>query len=589
MNVFYPVIKKNLLSKRPLTGLLVLILSMLVSACSTAPVVKQSPHQPVPRTSALEQNLPNTELTPDIFFNILVGEIAGQRGRLDVAVASLGQAAKNSRDPRLAARASQAALYAKLYPQAQENAQLWVTLQPDNLEARETLASVFLESGQPVQAQQQLEEALLLAKKDNNLNQMFLRVAGILGRHKSRTTGFEIMKSLASQYEHNPNASLALAHLGVRAGDLDKALAAINHSLELEPGWDEAALYKGRVLVSRKEMAKALKFYGEYLDDNAGATKVRLNYARLLIDSKQWEKARKEFVRVVRDAPDDAESIFAVGLLAYQSQRYDEAQTYLERHLELQPENDQARMYLGQIAEERKDYTTATRWYEAISSPNYYFEAQTRLGIAIWRMGSLRAAREHLQSIDTTTEKQKVQLVLAEEQILREAKKYHDALKLLNKTMTELPEQTDIRYARALIAEKLDMVELSISDLRAILKKEPNNAHALNALGYTLADRTDKLEEAKTLIGLALKQKPNDPFVLDSMGWVHYRMGHYDEAIKLLKRALAMRNDAEISAHLGEVLWVSGDKTTARTVWRHALESTPDNESLLGIIKKYSD
>ncbi len=589
MSVFYPVIRQKIPSKRSLTGLVILGLSMLVSACATAPVAKQAPQHSNPRVSALEQNLPNTELTPDIFFNVLVGEIAGHRGRLDVAVASLSQAAKNSRDPRLAARASQAALYAKLYPQAQENAQLWVTLQSENLEARETLATVYLESGQPVQAQQQLEAALLLAKKNNNLDQMFLRVAGILGRHKSRTTGFEIMESLAKQYQHNPHATLALAHLSVRAGDLDKALTAINHSLELSPDWDEAALYKGRVLVSRKEVPEARQFYRDYLDDNSGATKVRLNYARLLIDSKQWEKARKEFVRVVDDAPNDAESIFAVGLLAYQAQRYDEAQTYLERHLELQPENDQARMYLGQIAEERKDFTTATRWYEAITSPNYYFEAQTRLGMAMWRMGDLQAARDHLQSVTTTTEKQKVQLVLAEEQILREAKKYDEALKVLNVAMVKLPEQTDVRYARALIAEKLNMVELSISDLRAILKKEPNNAHALNALGYTLADRTEKLGEAKKLIKLALKQKPNDPFVLDSMGWVYYRMGQYDKAIVYLKRALSMRNDAEISAHLGEVLWVSGDKSTARTVWRHALESTPDNESLLGVIKKYSD
>jgi len=589
MSVFYPVIKQKILSKRSLTGPMILVVSMLVSACATTPVAKQAPHHPTPRVSALEQNLPNTELTPDIFFNILVGEIAGHRGMLDMAVASLSQAATKSRDPRLAARASQAALYAKLYPQAQENAQLWVKLQPENLDARETLATVYLESGQPVQAQQQLEAALLLAKKNNNLDQMFLRVAGILGRHKSRTTGFEVMESLARQYKHNPHATLALAHLSVRVGDLDKALTAINHSLELDPSWEEAALYKGRVLVSRKEITKAREFYVEYLDDNSGSTKVRLNYARLLIDSKQWERARKEFVRVVKDAPNDAESIFAVGLLAYQAQRYDEAQTYLERHLELQPENDQARLYLGQIAEERKDFVTATRWYEAISSPNYYFEAQTRLGMTMWRMGNLQAARDHLQSVKATTEKEKVQLVLAEEQILREAKKYDEALKLLNSAMDKLPEQTDVRYARALIAEKLNMVDLSISDLRTILEKDPNNAHALNALGYTLADRTDKLDEAKKLISLALKQKPNDPFVLDSMGWVHYQMGHYDEAIVYLKRALSMRNDAEISAHLGEVLWVSGDRTTARTVWRHALESTPDNESLLGIIKKYSD
>jgi len=572
-----------------------LVLSLLVAGtgCTTTPVVQSEEdnihHQAMTAMAALEQDLPNTELTPEIFYNIILGEIAGQRGNLQVAVASLAKAARESRDPRLAARASQAALYARLYTEALENAELWVEIQPENLEARETLATVFLDSGDPVNAQLHLEKALEIAKRTNVLDQMFLRIAGILGRQRDHTTAFEIMESLTVQFKDNPHASLALAHLGVRAGDLDKALLGINQCLKVRPNWDEAALYKGRILISRKELAQAEAFYLDYLGDNPDATKVRLNFARLLIDRKQWARAHKEFVRVVADAPDDAESIFAVGLLSYQAQRYDEAQKYLKRHLELQPDNDQARLYLGQIAEELKDYPQASKWYESISSPNYFFEAQTRLGINLYHMGDLQAAREHLQSVPTVNDKQKVQLILAEEQILREAKQYHNALKVLNVAMAELPEQNDVRYARALIAEKLHMIDLSISDLRAILKKEPNNAHALNALGYTLADRTNNLEEAERLISLALKQKPNDPFVLDSMGWVQYRLGNHARAIKLLKQALALRNDAEISAHLGEVLWVSGDKSTARSVWENALQTTPDNESLLGIIKKYTD
>lgn len=592
MTLFYPLNNKIIHLTRVAASALILLLAALNSACTTTSTLQlardAAHHGSATAASALEQNLPDTELTPDLLFNIIVGEIAGQRGNLQIAVSSLGQAAKKSRDPRLAARASQAALYAKLYPAAMENAQLWVDIQPENLAARETLATAMLENGEPVKAQLHLEKTLALAKNNQNLDQMFLRIAGILGRHKNRTTAIEIMESLTTQYQSNPHAFLALAHLGVRAGDLDKALAGINRSLKIRPDWEEAALYKGRILVSRKELTQAQEFYLDYLDDNSDATKVRLNYARLLIDRKQWTKAHEQFSRVVADAPDDAESIFAVGLLAYQAQRYNEAKKYLQRHLELQPTNDQARLYLGQIAEERKDYPTAARWYESITSPSYHFEAQTRLGINIFHMGNLQAARDHLRSINTVNEKQKVQVVLAEEQILREAKKYHDALKVLNIAIAELPEQNDVRYARALIAEKLHMVDLSISDLREILKKEPNNAHALNALGYTLADRTDKFEEAEKLIALALKQKPNDPFVLDSMGWVQYKMGNHLKAIKLLKQALSLRNDAEISAHLGEVLWVSGDKSTARSVWENALEVTPSNESLIGVIKKYT-
>ncbi|NIO42576.1 MAG: tetratricopeptide repeat protein, partial [Burkholderiales bacterium] len=218
----------------------------------------------------------------------------------------------------------------------------------------------------------------------------------------------------------------------------------------------------------------------------------------------------------------------------------------------------------------------------------HYFEAQTRLGVVIARQGHLEAAREHLHGIETQSDEQRVQLFLAEEQILREAKKYAEALETLNESLEALPRNQDLLYARALIGEKLDLVELAERDLRAILEQDPDNAQALNALGYTLADRTTRYKEALVLIERALALKPDDPFILDSMGWVQYRLGNNTEAIKYLKRALSIRNDAEISAHLGEVLWVTGDRMQARSVWKKALEDTPDNDTLLGIIKKFN-
>jgi len=203
------------------------------------------------------------------------------------------------------------------------------------------------------------------------------------------------------------------------------------------------------------------------------------------------------------------------------------------------------------------------------------------------KQGDIAGARSHLHGITPQNTQQKIQLTLSEEQILRDAKQYKTALEVLNEAIGKIPDDKDLLYARALVAEKLDMIKLAEKDLRAILAKDPKSVHALNALGYTLADRTTRYQEAQELLEQALALKPEDAFILDSMGWLQYRLGNNAEAIRYLKRALAIRSDAEISAHLGEVLWVSGDRIEAESVWGRALRETPDSEALLGVIKKF--
>jgi tetratricopeptide (TPR) repeat protein len=180
-----------------------------------------------------------------------------------------------------------------------------------------------------------------------------------------------------------------------------------------------------------------------------------------------------------------------------------------------------------------------------------------------------------------------VQLALAEEQMLRDAKQNVEAFDVLSRALAELPDNVDLLYARALVAEKLNRIEVAEKDLRRILKKDPKNPNALNALGYTLADRTSRYTEALALIEQALALKPDDPFILDSLGWVHYRLGNHAEAVRHLRAAFDKRADAEIAAHLGEVLWVTGDRNGAESIWKNALQLTPDNEALLGVISKF--
>lgn len=538
---------------------------------------------PTPKRAA---TYPNAKLTDAVLYDLLVSDIAAQRGQAGASVKSLLRAAEKTQDPRLAERATSLALYAKDYERARIAAQLWVRLQGDSADAHQALAETLLQNGQLEPARAQFAEVLKLSDTASR-GHAYLKIAAALGRHTDRPAALQVMEGLVATHPDVREAHYALAHLTVRMGDFAASLTAIDRALALAPGWEEGAIFKARVLVSLKDTQNAVTFFESYLKTYPQATSLRLNFARYLIDLKQWNKARAQFKQVAGESPQDADALYAVGLLALQANQFEESKKYLKLNLERQPENDQARLYLGQIAEQEKNYTEAENWYQGIEGDAHRFEAQARLALIKSARGDVAGAREQLRAIQPQTDQQRVQLVLSEDQILRDARQHAESLKVLSAGLESMPDEPDLLYARALVAEKLNMIELHEADLRRILKKDPKNAHALNALGYTLADRTQRYDEALALIEQALMLKPEDPFIMDSMGWVQYRMGNNAEAIRLLKRAFAIRNDAEISAHLGEVLWVTGDRAAAESVWRDALKETPDNEALLSIIKKF--
>lgn len=540
-----------------------------------------------PRAITEEPNLPRMAMSGEILYDLLLGEIAGQRGQISVAATTLGKVAQQTRDPRVAERATLAALYAKRYEEALASARLWAELRPDDTEAREALITALLELDRLAEAKEHFETLFASEETRRNLDQAYLRVAAVLGRASNRAAAVDVMQALVALNPKNASAHFAMAHLMVRGGELEKALISADEALKRKPEWEEAALFKARILLSQKEPQKARVFYESFLEQNAGANQVRLSYARFMVDQKEWQKALEEFKRVADSTPDDADTIYAVGLLSLQNNRLDEADKHLRRALQLRPRNDQARLYLGQVAEQRKRYDEAVNWYLEIRESEHYFEAQTRMGIALAKQGNLERARRHLEGVQAQNDPQRVQVALAHEQILRDAKKFSEAYEVLNTAAQSVPGDKDLLYARALAAEKLDMVEVTERDLREILKKDPKNVNALNALGYTLTDRTTRYQEALELLQQAMALKPDDAFIMDSMGWLQYRLGNSAEAVKYLRRALDIRNDAEIAAHLGEVLWVMGDHHGAESVWDRALRETPDNEALNGVIKKF--
>jgi tetratricopeptide (TPR) repeat protein len=308
----------------------------------------------------------------------------------------------------------------------------------------------------------------------------------------------------------------------------------------------------------------------------------------MLAADKRPADARREFERVERDMPQNAEVAVMIGLLALQLQDLDAAETRLKRALDLQYRDpDTLRFYLGQIAEERHRDADALVWYAQVQAGDQVVTAAVRYSMILARQGKVDDARNYLRNVQTQNPQQQILLVQAEAQVLREAKRYTEAFDLLTAELEAHPAQPELLYDLAMIAERLDRLDVLETRLKQLIAIKPDHAQAYNALGYTLADRNLRLGEAREYIQKALSMSPDDAFILDSMGWVEFRLGNLDGAHEHLSRAYSIRQDPEIAAHLGEVLWERGDRAGAERIWAESRTKHPANAELEAVIAKF--
>jgi len=414
----------------------------------------------------------------------------------------------------------------------------------------------------------------------------FMQVNRLLGGNPDKAANLRAIRSLAAKYPQLPQAHFAVAQAALVAGEDEAAIAAAREAQKIQPDWELATLLEAQVLQKRSNAAAA-KRLGEFVEKYPQSREARLSYARVLVLEKRLPEARKQFEAVAAANPKNPEVIYAVGLLAYQLKDYGAAEAYMKRVLGLgyrDPEG--VRYLLGQMAEEQKLWPRAIEWYESIQDGDHVMPARMRTANAIAKQGKLDEARAFLKRVAADYPEDQVQLTVAEAQLLRDANRHKDAFSLLSDALGKEPDQPDLLYDLALTAEKLERFDLLEAHLRKLIQVKPDHAHAYNALGYSFADRNTRLPEARKLIEKALELAPEDYFIIDSMGWVLYREGDLKGAARELRRAYDGRPDAEIGAHLGEVLWMLGERDEARRIWDESLKAGPENETLQKTIKR---
>jgi tetratricopeptide (TPR) repeat protein len=533
-----------------------------------------------------------TQANADFVFKYLAAEIAGQRGDLGLSTKLFFDLAKSSRDVRLAERAAKVAIYSKNPQATLETSKLWIELDENSTEAQQAATQIYIMNGDLNAAKPLLKK--LLEKEDTRANG-FLYLNSLLAHQANKNAVLQLTQELAAPYSQLAEAHFTVGQAAFQAGNLPLALNESTQANQLRPNWELAATLQADILYNTSP-EKGIAFYRRFLSNTSDANDARLNLARMLIKQSRFAEAKPELAKLSKLANTNPEILVVVGLLSVQSNQFLEAEQFFKQALDTKLKNkDPIYLYLGQIAEKNKNDVEAINWYSKVKKPtetsaqqsDHYLDAKLSMANVVSRAQGADKAIQMLDELENLSDAQLAQVITAQANLLAQAKRLQESYELLGKAVANMPNSNELIYDYAMAAERVQQFTVLETQLRKLIKSKPDFAQAYNALGYSFADRNVKLEEANQLIAKALAISPGDHYIMDSMGWVQYRLGNLDKAFEYLNKAYNLQNDAEIAAHLGEVLWKQGKQDEASKLWADALKFNPENDVLLKTIKKF--
>jgi tetratricopeptide (TPR) repeat protein len=529
--------------------------------------------------------LPHLELDRQMVYDFLLGDIANQRGKPELAAQIYLDLAKSTRDPRVARRAASLAMNARQMDKAIEAFNLWLEFDPNALQAKEMLSTLLLANGKLEEARPYLIS--LMTQYPGMAGHTFMQIYPLVARNPDKEAVYSLLHDLAQSYPRVPEAHWALAQAAEASGKHKQALDESRRAHDLRPEWSSAVLLEAQLML-RDSPKQTLALLKEYLASYPDAGEVRLFYARALMDQEKFTEARAEFRQLLDKYPNNADLVFAVALLSLQMGDLDQAEQELREALTKGKKDENVvYYYLGQLDEAKKDDGAALQNYRKVEGGEYAYAAQLRVAYLLNKDGKREEAIQSLHQIKAQNNEQRVQLVLIESQLLSDAQQFEEAYQVLLRELDKLPDHPELLYQAAMMADKLGKPADFERMMRKAIKVKPDYAQAYNALGYSLLDRNERVPEAMELVEKAYQLAPNDAGIIDSVGWGHYRLGNLPKSLEFLRRAYAADPDPEIAAHLGEVLWMQGDKTQAKKIWGDALKSHPENTVLQSAVKRF--
>lgn len=550
----------------------------LLSGCQTFAPSEPDGTPPVQEADQSTQLKPEEygSFSQETLFALLTAELAGQRNRFDIALGNYVQQASATGDPAVAERAFRIAEYLGAEQAALDSALIWAQNAPQNIDAQRAAAVQLARAGRYDESMTYMEQVL---QRQGDTHFDFLALSAAETDPDTRAGLLQGFDRLLNKNPDNSQLLFGKAILLQQDGRAEEAL----ELLEERPGSAKEVsplLLRARLLQSLGRGEEALPLLQKGIRENPDDKRLRLTYARLLVEQDRLDDAKGEFSKLVQENPNDDDLRFSLALVCLEAEAWEEAIVYLEELVERRSHVDAAHYNLGRAYEELEDSDSALQEYGMVGPSNDYLPAQQRQAELLFNQQRNDDASRRLAEAREAQPDYAIQLYLIEAEGLSNHDQVDSAWQVINQGLEQFPDDLNLLYTRAMLAEKRDDLAQLEHDLRYILEREPDHAMALNALGYTLADRTTRYQEAHDLIEKAHQLNPDDPAILDSLGWVNYRLGNLEEAERFLRLALKKFPDHEVAAHLGEVLWARGKQREARSVWREALAETPDSPIL---------
>jgi len=575
-------------------------------AWAWVPAPAQSPPSDASLTAAVQPEPANSSLDAPLFYQLLIGEIELNSGRASSAYEVMLDAAKRTRDEALFRRAVDIALQARAGEQALDATRAWRQAAPDSIDARRYQLQILIALNRPEEAGEPFTSWLASTPAEQR-SALIAASPRLLQRMTDRKQAAALLEQWLASYRDaaatRAAVRVALGRMWLAASEPAKALQLAQQAATDDP---EAL---GPMLLAIELMPiqpEAEAMVVQYVARPRADTGVRLSYVAALTRSQRYAEAAQQLERLTQAEPNLAAPWLTLGALRLDMKQPREAEAALTRFVELaqkQPaapsdssdttEGDatdvaagddrrlaQAWLLLAQIAEQRGDLKAAEAWLAKIDDPKSALDVQSRRASLLARQGQMAQARDLIRRMPERNDEEARNKVLAEVQLLREFKRWREAVEVMSAANKRFPDDADLLYEQAMLEDKLDHYAEMERLLQRVIALKPDNPHAHNALGYSLADRSVRLPEAKSLIQKAMTLAPGDPFIVDSMGWVEFRMGNRDEALRWLRQAYSARPDTEIAAHLGEVLWAMGKRDEARRVWQDARGRDAANDVL---------
>ncbi|OAI28774.1 tetratricopeptide repeat protein [Methylomonas koyamae] len=557
-----------------------------LAGCAVAPEKEATVEGRPAKVDGLESRVNrNTVIDEEVLYLLMAAELAGQRNQYDLAMDAYLQAAKRVDDPRIAERAVKIGLFLKDETRTREALTVWLSKDGKNLAARKFAALLAIKNSDRKVALDNLDA--MLADDPAGFEAGLLEMSKLLEKEGRTQFTYDVLDELAQMRPAHAGIFFVQAVLASVLQQNELAQQKISQALLLEPDWNKAVIFQAQLAGRAGDLAKAREYLEKAVKQAPNDKQLRKMLLEVLVSNRDYDDAIKLCQSVLDDKPDDPETLFTLALIHMQQNQVDKAENTLEKLLSNPEWEGQASFYLGKIELDQQRPEKALAWFDRVEEGNYAFDADMAAVSLLMGQKRLDDVEARVKRMEVKYPEQRLRILMVKAELYNQSGRYQEAFDALSLALKEAPDNRDVLYARALVAERLDKLDVLEADLLKILEKKPDDVAALNALGYTLVDRTQRYDEAAKYLGKAIELQPDEPVIVDSYGWLLYKQGKLALALEYLRNAYEKQPENEIAAHIAEVLWEMGDKKQARELFDAAFKKSPDDEYLLEFKKRF--